>query len=407
MRAKLNKRTVDAQHQADRRITIWDTELPGFGLRVSRTGERTYVVKLRVCGRQRWVTIGRHGPWTPELARREAFRVLSDAARGLDPYNRVPQDRTLTVADLCDLYVTEGSSHKKESTRRSDTGRIEHHIKPLLGALRVIAVSRGDIERLLQDIISGRTAVRQASGMRRPGSIPAGGKGAASRSVELLGTLFSFAIGRGLRSDNPVHGIKKPKGKKLERFLSASEFGKLAESLEEEKTGSGCEIAVAAIRLLALTGCRRGELLSLHWQHVDIANRCLRLPDSKTGAKIVHLSAPAISVLQKLPRNASNPHVFFGRHSTGPLVGIDKIWARVRGRAGLKDVRLHDLRHSFASVAVAEGLGLPIVGALLGHRHTATTARYAHLAADPVRAANEAIGERISAAMSGRRGLDL
>jgi integrase len=217
-----------------------------------------------------------------------------------------------------------------------------------------------------------------------------------------MGTLLAFAVHRGIRRDNPAHGIKKPATRKMERFLSEDEIARLANALEEEARQSGNPYPAAAIKLLLLTGCRRSEILSLQWQHVDLNHRCLRLPDSKTGAKVVYLNAPASSALQELKRIDGNPYVIVGHRKGAPLVGIDKIWFSVRKKALLHDVRLHDLRHSFASVGAIGGLSLPIIGALLGHKHAMTTARYAHLSADPIRAANEAVGARIAAAMTDR-----
>ena len=181
----------------------------------------------------------------------------------------------------------------------------------------------------------------------------------------------------------------------MERFLSEKEITRLATALDEAAKTNGNPFHAAAIKLLLLTGCRRSEILGLQWQHVDFERQCLRLPDSKTGAKVVYLNAPALSVLHELPRVDGNPHVIIGNRKGAPLVGLAKIWASVRRNAGLDDVRLHDLRHSFASVGVIGGLSLPIIGALLGHKHAMTTARYAHLSADPVRAANEAVGVRL------------
>jgi integrase len=223
----------------------------------------------------------------------------------------------------------------------------------------------------------------------------------AGQCVTLMGTLFTFAIERGLRKDNPAHGVKKPPVRKMERFLSESEIARLATVLDDEVNAGGNPYPSAAIKLLLLTGCRRSEILKLQWQQVDFDRQCLRLPDSKTGAKVVYLNAPAATLLHELPRVTGNPYVIVGGIRGAPLVGIDKIWFSVRKRAGLPGLRLHDLRHSFASVGAIGGLSLPMIGALLGHKHATTTARYAHLSADPVRAANEAIGERISAAMSG------
>jgi integrase len=185
----------------------------------------------------------------------------------------------------------------------------------------------------------------------------------------------------------------------MERFLSEDEIGRLAVALDAEANRTGNPYPTAAIKLLLLTGGRRGEIIGLQWQHVDFERQCLRLPDSKTGAKVIYLNAPALEVLAGLPRMSTNPHVVPGKRERGPLVGIDKVWFRVRAAAGLQGVRLHDLRHSFASMGVAGGLSLPVIGALLGHKHAATTARYAHLSADPLRAANDMVGTRITTAM--------
>jgi integrase len=209
-----------------------------------------------------------------------------------------------------------------------------------------------------------------------------------------------FAIEHGLCAGNPARGVKKAPVRKVERFLSESEIAQLAEALDAEVERSGNPYPSAAIRLLLLTGCRRGEIVNLFWDHVDFERECLRLPDSKTGAKIVYLNAPARALLQQLPRTANNPRVIPGMRADSAGAAVEKAWASARAAAGLADIGLHDLRHSFASVGAAGGLSLPIIGALLGHKHTTTTARYAHLSADPLRAANDVVGARIAAAMS-------
>ena len=336
------------------------------------------------------------------MARKEALRLLGEVARGRDPADkREANKQAETVAQLCDLYLAEGVSHKKASTLKADRGRIEHHIKPLLGRRRVDALTRADAERLLGEVSKGKTAA--SAQRRRPGSIPRGGAGAAARTVSLLGTILEFGVGRKIRPDNPTRGIKLPNSRKMERFLSAAETARLAAALSEETAGSSNPFPSAAIKLLLLTGCRRGEIMTLQWSHVDLEHRCLRLPDSKTGAKVVYLSAPALALLESLPRVAKNPHVIPGIRPGKPFIGVDKLWVRVRAAAGLPDVRLHDLRHSFASVGASGGLSLPLIGALLGHRHAATTSRYAHPSADPIRAANEAMGARIAIALEGKQ----
>jgi integrase len=210
---------------------------------------------------------------------------------------------------------------------------------------------------------------------------------------------MAFAIHRKLRADNPAAGIKKTPVRKMERFLSEEEIARLARALEAEAAASGNPYPSAAIKLLLLTGARRGEIASLQWQNVDFKQKCLRLPDSKTGAKVIYLNEPALDIIQSLPRLSDNLYVIPGNRVGAPSGAIDRAWSRVRLAAGLRDVRLHDLRHSFASIGIVDGLSLPVIGALLGHKHAATTARYAHLAPGPLRTANDSVGSRIAIAM--------
>ena len=396
---RITKRAVDAL-RAD--AILWDTEVKGFGVRCRASGS-FYMVKYRAGGRQRWYTIGRHGaPWTVEQARREARSVLGDVARGADPAEaRAAARRDPSVAELCDLYLVEGCATKKSSTLASDRSRIEGYIKPLLGRKRLHAVTRADVERFLQDVAAGKTAVDVKTGPHGR-AILKGGKGTASRTVGLLGGVFTFAVNRGLRAENPVRGVKRFADRKLERFLSDAELARLGDALATaEREGTETMFMIAAIRLLLFTGARLSEILELRWEHVDIERAFLRLPDSKTGQKVLYLNAPALEVLAELPRVDGNPFVICGEREGSHLVNLQKPWRRIRSQAGLDDVRLHDLRHSYASIGAAGGLSLPMIGKLLGHAQAATTERYAHLAADPVRAANEAIGQRISAAMKG------
>jgi integrase len=414
MRGKVTKRAVDAlspQNSSD--VVLWDQELKGFGIRARVGGAKTYILHYRAgTGRRaplRKLTIGKHGsPWTPDKARTEAKRLLGLVASGEDPARRRTTERkTLTLAELCDLYLAEGATHKKSSTLKADLGRIMHHIKPLLGRVRVDKVTRADVERILIDVKSGKTAASAPNKEeRRPGRIATGGSGVAAQCVALMGALLGFAVTRGLRSDNPARGVKKPPVRKMERFLSEEEIARLAAALDAETRLTDNPYPAAAIKLLLLTGGRRGEILGLQWQHVDFERQCLKLPDSKTGPKIIYLNAPALEVLAGLPRMTTNPYVVPGRCAGKPLIGIDKFWFRVRAAAGLRGVRLHDLRHSFASMAVAGGLSLPVIGALLGHKHPTTTGRYAHLSADPLRAANDVVGKRIAAVMNRTSAVD-
>lgn len=402
MQAKIIKRSVDAATAADG--WLWDTEVKGFGLRVRSDDHKVYVVEYRPGGGgrsapKRRYTIGRHGsPWTPDAARIEAKRILGLVADGLDPAAEKSADRrSMTVDDLCDLYLREGCATKKDSTLATDRGRIARHIRPLLGKKKAKDVSKADVQRFMQDVAAGKTACDERTG-KRGRAIVEGGKGTASRTVGLLGGIFSFAVDRGICTSNPVQGVKRYADRKNERFLSARELAALGLGLMVmEETETISPIMANAIRLLLLTGCRKNEVLSLRWAYVDFERGYLRLPDSKTGEKTVFLGAPALKLLTDVPRLSE--WVFPAASGTGHLVGLPRAWENLRYWCGLEEVRLHDLRHSFASVGAVSGDSLPVIGALLGHSDSKTTARYAHLTADPVKAAAERIAGTIAAAL--------
>lgn len=410
--AKITKRVVDGAEPELSTYLVRDTEVKGFVLVVTSAGAKSYAIDYRAgSGRgapKRRFTIGKHGsPWTPDMARAEAKRLLAEVAAGRDPAATRLEDRSaLRFGELIDLYLAEGITHKKPSTLKADRGRIEHHLRPLLGRLRADTIGRADVERMRNAVAAGKTAEKIGIGeKRRAGSIAKGGRGAAAQCVALISSIYAFAIARGLCADNPARGVKKASVRKVERFLSETEIACLSQALEAETERSGNPYPAAAIRLLLLTGCRKSEIANLLWEHVDFERECLRLPDSKTGAKVVYLNAPARTLLRELPRLTVNPRVIPGIRADGAGSAIDKVWSRVRKAAALDGVRLHDLRHSFASVGAVGGLNLPIIGALLGHKHATTTARYAHLSADPLRAANDAVGARIAAAMGQRQSI--
>jgi integrase len=252
-------------------------------------------------------------------------------------------------------------------------------IIPALGNHRVTEVTRADVAKIHHDLRH----------------IPYD----ANRSLEIISKMFNLAEMWGLRPDgsNPRKHIRKYPEEKRERFLSPAELKRVGEVLREmESEGVELASAVAATRLLILTGCRLSEIMTLQWDHVDVPGKALRLPDSKTGAKVVHLGQPAIELLDKIERVEKNPWVIVGTKPGARLTDLQPFWQRVRARAGLKDVRIHDLRHTFASTAVAAGQGLPMIGKLLGHTQVQTTARYAHLAAEPVKAAAELVASNIA-----------
>jgi integrase len=234
-----------------------------------------------------------------------------------------------------------------------------------------------------------------------------GGAGAANRVLALLSKMMNLAEKWGLRPDgsNPRRHVEKFEETKRERYLTGDELARLGDVLTEtEQASTELPSVIAAVRLLVLTGCRLSEILTLQWQFVDLQAACLRLPESKTGAKIVHLNAPALEVLAGIEPQNENRWVIVGAKAGSHLINLEKPWRRIRARARLDDVRLHDLRHSFASVAVGLGEGLPMFGKLFGHTQTQTTARYAHLASDPVKAATERVGAALAGMMTGKRG---
>lgn len=439
--AKLTKRFVDEVKPDSSRRLWFDTDLKGFGLKVEPTGVMTWIVEYRAgaggrASQKKRLTIGKCGALTPNEARRLAKDALAKVHRGEDPASlKADRKAAKTVAELCDDYliaaakghiITKRGAVKKASTLVSDRGRIERHIKPLLGKKLVRDVTNVDVERFLRDVANGRTAA-DVKTKKRGRAIVTGGKGTATRTVRLLGGVFSYAIAQGMRATNPTHGVRKYADNHGMRFLSTEELQRLGEVLQRAETiglpwdadldGPGSkhlpkraedrhvvisQYAAAAIRLLILTGCRLGEILSLKWRHVDFERGLLFLSDSKTGAKTVILGAPALSVLAGVPRVEGCDYVIVGKKIDRPRSDLKRPWAILRRAAGLENVRLHDLRHTYASHGASAGMGLTIVGRLLGHADARSTSRYSHFSADPLHRAANAIGSSLAAAMNRR-----
>lgn len=436
---RISKRQVDALKPGD--PIIWDGVVKGFGVRCQRDG-KFYILKARSpLARSKygqcWFTIGRHGsPWTPEDARTEALNVLGAIKKGKDPEIIKAELKGVRakepyIKDFAQTFLSEHVDAKRKSrTAEGYRDVLERIAIPTIGTLSVADISRADIAKLHH---SQKDTPYQAN-----------------RLLAVLSKMFSWAERNGYRAEgtNPCKHVDRYPEQGRERYLSEHELATLADVLTKAK-GSEGDYIIAAIQLLIFTGARLGEILSLKWEHVDLEQNLLALPDSKTGKKSVYLSAPALDVLANLPRIEGNPHVICGKKEGAALVNLQKPWRRIRNKAtlklwandetlgplvkefsdtvkkgdpaladieaeakkcklsipkGLTDVRLHDLRHSFASVAASGGMSLPMIGKLLGHTQAATTARYAHLADDPIRAANEAIGEKIVAAMKGKSG---
>lgn len=402
-------------------VTIWDTEARGFGIR-HRARDRVYLLKTRIKGQQRILTIGRHGrgAWGPESARREAIRLLGLIRDGKDPATE--RDETKAAPDLnafATRYMEEyAKPHKKTRTIAEDERLLRLHVLPALGTIKVRDIDKAAVAQF-------------HSGMQ---TTPV----AANRALAILSAILGWAEKVGARPDNsnPSRHIERYPEKAVERLLTAAELARLGDALDRamqswteasrtewrqecERQADANEIAagnraawikarvprrdtaedwraIAALRLLIFTGARLSEILTLRWEWITVAQRIARLPDSKTGAKNLYLPPGAMAVLESLPKMAGNPFVLPGDRPLAPFVGIQKPWQRVRALAGLPDLRIHDLRHAFASVAVAGGDSLFIVGKLLGHRQASTTERYAHLAPDPAKAVADRTAGRLA-----------
>ncbi len=379
--AKLSKRSVDAATAGPTLKVIWDDELRGFGVRIHPTGRKVYIVKCRINGQQRFITIGQHGPVTAEHARARAYEILSEAKNGRDPAQELDQARKApTMKALGQRFLEEHVAVRcKPSTQYEYRRSVELFINPKIGTRRVTDIQRRDIAELHHSL---RHIPYQAN-----------------RTLGVLSKMFNLAEVWGLRPDgsNPCLHVKKFLEEKRERFLSADEYAALGRTLAElETTESEPVSVIAAIRLLMLTGCRLGEIMTLKWAYVDWQAKAFRLPDSKTGAKVVLFGDAVATVLRAIPQLPDNPWVITGTKEGARLTDLQPPWRRIRHKAELDDVRLHDLRHSFASGALFLGEGLPMIGKLLGHTQVQTTARYAHLALDPVRSAAEKVSSFIA-----------
>ena len=408
---RITKRLVDASAPEARRYIIWDSELKGFGLRVAPTGTKTYIVRYRPRGvgqgaPKRFVVLGRHGPITPDEARARAKAILGQVAAGCDPVkNKAEARQIMTVAALVGVFLEQHVKLKrKASTARGYSDMLNKRMLPKFGKQAADLLTRDDIAQI-------HFAMKD-----RPY--------AANRFLAITASMYGFAVRRGLllKGTNPTEGIERYREQGRERYLTAAELKRLGETLRlaetqglpwaldrqkplskhlaketNQNTIFASEV-VLAFRLLIFTGARLREILHLEWQHVDLDRGLLLLPDSKTGQKTIVLSAPALDLLRA--RNFRCRFVIPSSDEDRPRSDLKKPWQAVQRHAGLKGVRIHDLRHTFASIGAGASLGLPIVGKLLGHTQPATTARYAHLDADPLRRATDLIGGRLAMAMA-------
>jgi integrase len=399
--------------------TVWDAAVTGFLARRQKSEAVTYLVYYRTAeGRQRWNTIGRHGaPWTPETARREARRILGEVVTGVDPAaEKRAQRKATTVAELCDAYLADAEAGrlltrrrtpKKPSTLATDRGRIERHIKPLLGRLAVAAVERDDIEHFMHAVAEGETAARVKTGRNGLARV-SGGQGTATRTLGLLGAIFTYAVRHRMRPENPVHGVERFADGRRERRLSDDEYAALGDALRSAYAAGMWPPAIAASRFLTLTGWRSGEAIGLRWPELgDLARRTATLADDSTtgrsiknGRSIRPLSHAACDVLRTMPRIDGKLVFPATRGGAETILHFKKFWPRIAKLGGLPaDVTPHVLRHSFASLAADLGYSEPTIAALVGHKGQTITSRYVHSADAVLLAAADAVADRTAELM--------
>ncbi len=410
--ARITKRTVDAVATPTTEAgeaRVWDTDLKGFFLRVYPSGRRVYAVKYRLGPLQRIFTIGVHGsPYTPEMARDAADAALRRVAEGEDPATIKKEAReALTVSALINRYLEDGPAtkpSKRPSTWGTDGSNLKRHILPLLGRKVANAVSKAEAAKAISDITVGKTAVDEKSEKKRGRAIVRGGVGIARRTLATTAAMFAWGMEHGLVKANPFTTVKLGRAPVLERFLSREEAGRLIDAINALQAAKEVNPAFCdAIRLLLLTGARKTEILGLTWSEVDIVRKALLLPPERTkaggsnGNRRINLSPPALEILAK--RRPANvipaDFVFPAIRGNGHIIGIRRAFAKACARAGLDGVRIHDLRHSFASFAVADGASLFLISKLLGQASARTAERYAHLSGDPLHEAVAAIGNRL------------
>jgi len=374
----LTKKHLETIQPGEKEKIHWDSGYKGFGVRVSPMGRKTFVVQYRKGSRTRRVSLGTFGNLTVEEARRKAKKILGAVAGGDDPAERIAQFRkTPTMTDVCEKFLKEHvETRLKHSTQKEYRRNIELYILPKFRTFKVSEISKDDIAQAHFELAD------------RPYQ--------ANRNLGVLSRIFNLCEVWGYRPEgtNPCRHVKKYQEKKRECFLTQAQISVLFSVLDESVLNGSESLHVAsAFKLLLLTGCRLGEIQTLRW--CDIQPNHIELPDSKTGYRRLPLSPDAALVLNQIPKIENNPHVIAGIKSGQHCTDLQKPWRRIRVKAGIPKVRIHDLRHTFASHAVMAGHPLPIVGRLLGHSQIQTTMRYAHLADKEVALAASAIGQTL------------
>lgn len=381
--AKLTKRFIDKLEPPSKNpakdLLVWDDDIKGFGIRVKASGIKSYIIQYRDGRQSCRMTLGRHGVLTPEEARKAAKIELGKVAKGGNPARERKENRAApNMRAFADDYMERHATpNKRPGPAREDRSMLDRIVLPKLGSRKVKDVTRRDIESLL---LSLKDKPYQANRVRA-----------------LLSKMFSLAVGWRWRTDNPVLGIPKFQEHKRDRWLRNDELARLRDALDDSPN----QRAANVVRLLLLTGARRSEVMTATWDQFDLTRAVWTKPAHTTKQKRmehVPLSSQALALLEAIRNEADkeNPYVFPGNATGKPLIDIKKFWSDIRAKAKLGDVRLHDLRHTYASHLVSAGESLAIVGRLLGHTQPQTTQRYSHLADDPLRAATEKFGNTLN-----------
>jgi integrase len=400
LRERLTKSVVDALVQEAKDYVVWDRDLKGFGLKVTPTGKKIYFAYYRtLSGQQRKPAIGKHGKVTAEEARQIAKRWIAASIAGQDISGERQEARAAPlVRELAEKYLAEyAACFKKPRSYQSDKSNLANHVLPLIGTKKVAEVTRADIEAVKTAIREGKTAMRRRAKYRGR-SVTIGGPGAANRTISLLSKMMGCAVDWGMRSDNPALRIKKYPERRKDRFLDSDEICRLVRAFRTaEEQGTETAHVIACLRLLLFTGLRLGEVRDMQWGDLDLNRGTLRIHDSKTGARTVPLNSQATSLLLKHQITKNGPYVIQSATGAGrPALG--KPWQRIRKLAGIDDsANIHCLRHTFASWAVMGGLSLAQTGALLGHKSSQTTLRYADHLTEAVREYSQRTANLIAA----------
>ncbi len=385
---------------------LWDSDVAGFGIRVWPTGKKTFIYKYRSnTNRQRKLTIGAFPAISVDQARRRSRELAADIVQGIDPQQKKDEERRfLSVTDLGKRYLSDYAAiHKKPSSAMRDENLLRMHVLPFLGSMKVAEVTNADAHKLHQRVTVGGVKIHQSKRKNYNGKVTRSQPITANRVIALVSKMMNLAEQWGLRpqNSNPCRHLKRNKENKRERYLVSNELAAVSNAMQKMVAdGRLDETVEKAIKLLMFTGCRVSEVLNLQWEEVDFDNSRLNFKDSKTGAKTIPIGAPALQIIGSIEQTPGNAFVFVGRKEGAALTFIRKAWQRICEEANLEGVRLHDLRHTFASFGVSANMSLPVIGKLLGHTQAVTTQRYAHMMDNPLRAAADQITGAIDSAMN-------